>query len=201
MAVRFCTKCGSKVIPEVPLGDNRERDVCARCKHIEYKNPRNVVGCLATRNSKLLMCRRGIEPGYGLWTLPAGYMEIGESLTGCAKRETSEEANAEVEVGPLFAVVDLIHIEEVHFYFKAEMTSDHFAPGEETLETKLFSVEDIPWDSLAFSSVRFALRKYFHADQSGLHHAIAPIPQSCGNRPGFIDQCSGDSPAYFRYER
>ena len=177
MNLNFCTKCGSKAIKVIPRGDNRKRIVCTNCEHIDYHNPRNVVGCLAYKGDQVLMCRRAIEPGYGLWTLPAGYMETGESLIDCAKRETFEEVGAKVEIGSLFAVVDLVHIEEVHFYFLAVITSDTFIAGDETLEAKLMPLSAIPWADIAFSSVKFALNQFITGERDGLHHAVASKPR------------------------
>ena len=201
MNLNFCKKCGSRTIKAIPPGDNRERTFCTSCQHIEYKNPRNVVGCLAYKGDQVLMCRRAIEPGYGLWTLPAGYMEIGESLIDCAKRETFEEVGVDVEIGPLFAVVDLVHIEEVHFYFLAAITSDTLMAGDETLETKLVGLHNIPWADIAFSSVKFALKKFTTGEIEGLHHAVATKP-----RPHATEIAASPRPtnrrikSYFFYE-
>ena len=145
----------------VPEADNRERAVCESCERIHYENPRIITGCLPVWQDKILLCRRAIEPQVGMWTLPAGFMEQGESLGDGALRETLEEANANVQLGPLFVVYSVIHISQVQVFFLAQLESEQcFSPGIETLETRLFSVNEIPWEEIAFSAVKFTLERY-----------------------------------------
>lgn len=159
--MEFCSKCGERVIYRVPEGDNRDRAVCGSCEHIHYENPRIIAGCIPYWEDQVLLCRRAIEPRYGLWTLPAGFMEKLESLEEGALRETREEAYADVELGRLFVVYSIVHISQVQLFFLAKLQSpDSFRPGIETLETRLFGVNEIPWDEIAFTAVKFALEKF-----------------------------------------
>ena len=175
--MKYCAECGQPVVTEVPAGDNRPRAVCRHCGTIHYENPRLVVGCVPEYQGNILLCRRSIEPRYGYWTLPAGFMELGESLAEAAARETWEEARARVELGPLFALVDVVPAGQVHAFFTATLPRPEFAAGEETLETRLFAPDQIPWDELAFPSVRIALERYLDNLRTGattLYLAAAP---------------------------
>jgi ADP-ribose pyrophosphatase YjhB (NUDIX family) len=163
----FCPQCAAPTARVIPAGDNRLRDVCTRCNMVFYENPKMVVGTLPTWNEKVLLCRRAIEPRYGLWTLPAGFMELGESSEEGALRETQEEAGAEVTLGPLFSVFDVVQANQVHLFFLAEMVSDRLDPGPETLEARLFAEQEVPWDLLAFRSVRGSLERFFTDRQKG----------------------------------
>ena len=158
--IKYCSSCGSTVSYRVPKGDNRERAICDDCGEVHYRNPLVVVGCVPERDGRVLLCKRAIEPRYGKWTLPAGFMELGETVAGGAGRETLEEALATVELGHLFAMVDVVDAGQVHLFYTAKLVSD-FGAGEETLEAELFSEDEIPWDEIAFESGAFALRKYF----------------------------------------
>ena len=168
--MKFCSNCGARLKYRVPPGDNRERAVCDACNTIHYKNPLVVVGCIAEHEGKVLLCKRAIEPRYGYWTVPAGFMELGESLAEGAARETLEEACATVEIGHLFASIDVVDAGQVHMFFTAKLVSD-IAPGSESLEVGMFAEEEIPWDELAFSSGRYALTKYFEdrGQNNGVH--------------------------------
>jgi ADP-ribose pyrophosphatase YjhB (NUDIX family) len=161
--VRFCPSCGSAVEQSIPEGDSRPRDICTSpsCGKIHYQNPRIVTGCIVESGEQILLCRRAIEPRYGLWTLPAGYLENAETLAEGAARETMEEANAEVEVIDLFSVFTLAHINQVYMLFRAALKSTHFAPGDESLEVRLLQESQIPWEELAFSAVEETIRLYF----------------------------------------
>lgn len=169
--MKYCSHCGELVARTVPEGDNRDRWVCPACGTIHYQNPLIVVGCVPEQDGRVLLCRRSIEPRYGYWTLPAGFMELGETLQQGAARETMEEARAVVDIGRLFAAVDVIHAGQVHFFFHARLIGGHEA-GEESLETALFARDEIPWDELAFKSGEFALEKYFEdaGRDRGIHH-------------------------------
>jgi len=144
--------------------------VCDACETIHYQNPLVVVGCVPERDGKILLCKRAIEPRYGYWTMPAGFMELGESLAQGAARETLEEACAEVEIGHMFASVDVVDAGQVHVFFTAKLLGD-FAAGAESLEVGLFSEDEIPWQDVAFHSGRFALEKYFEdkGQNNGVH--------------------------------
>ena len=158
--MNFCSQCGQGVSLATPDGDNRPRYICRHCEKIHYENPRIVAGCLAVHEGRILLCKRAIEPRYGFWTLPAGFMELHESLPEAAARETWEEALATVELGQLFAVVDVIQARQVHIFFDAKMATPNFGAGDETLDTRLFEPEEIPWDDIAFESVRLALTQH-----------------------------------------
>ncbi len=158
--MKYCSSCGGDITYRVPQDDNRERAICDDCGHIHYRNPLVVVGCVPERNGKVLLCKRAIEPRYGYWTVPAGFMELGETVAGGASRETLEEALATVELGHLFALVDVVDAGQVHLFYTGKLVSD-YGVGEETLETALFSEDEIPWDEIAFQSGKFALEKYF----------------------------------------
>jgi len=168
--MKFCPSCGAEVKYRVPADDNRERAVCDACNTVHYKNPLVVVGCVAEQDGKILLCKRAIEPRYGYWTVPAGFMELGESLAEGAARETLEEACATVEIGHLFASIDVVEAGQVHMFFTAKLVSD-IAPGSESLDVGMFAEEEIPWDELAFSSGRYALTKYFEdrGRNNGVH--------------------------------
>jgi ADP-ribose pyrophosphatase YjhB (NUDIX family) len=161
--MNFCSQCGQPVATRIPAGDNRPRAVCAACGVIHYENPRVVVGCIPESGGRILLCRRAIEPRSGYWTMPAGFLELGESMAEGAGRETWEEAQARVEVGALVAVVDIVHAGQVHVFYAGRLTDPAFGAGEETLESRLFSPAEIPWDDLAFPSVRIALEHYVAA--------------------------------------
>ena len=163
--MNHCSACGSPTSQQVPEGDNRLRDVCTGCGEIHYVNPRIIVGTIPVWEEQLLLCRRAIEPRSGYWTLPAGFMELGESTQAGALRETIEESGASAEVGDLFAVFDIPHAEQVHLFFRAQLLRPELAPGPESLDARLFHPQDIPWKDLAFRSVHRAL-ELFLADQA-----------------------------------
>lgn len=165
--IRFCQSCGNPTKQLVPDGEERTRAVCTHCGNIHYENPKMVVGCLVEHNGKVLLCKRRIQPSYGFWTLPAGFMEIGESALEGAVRETLEEACAEVEGLSPFAQIDIPRIGQVYLIFRAKLKDAHFAPGPESLECQLFSLHDIPFDSLAFSSIIVTLKLYVEDVKAG----------------------------------
>jgi ADP-ribose pyrophosphatase YjhB (NUDIX family) len=151
----------------VPDGDNRDRFCCDACGTIHYQNPKLVLGTVPTWGDQVLLCRRAIEPRYGFWTLPAGFMENGETTAEGAARETAEEAGAQIEMGALYSVIDVPHVDQVHLFFQARVIDLRFDPGPESLEVRLFTEADIPWDQLAFRTVEQTLRWYFEDRQAG----------------------------------
>ena len=165
--MKFCSNCGTPVTLKVPPGDTLPRHVCDACSTIHYQNPRMVVGCIPEWQDRILLCRRAIEPRYGLWTVPAGFMENGETTFQGAARETLEEANARVEVGQLYAIYNIPHINQVYMLFRARLLDTGFGAGAETLETRLFTESEIPWDELAFATVRNTLMHYFDDRRNG----------------------------------
>ncbi|HEX8979055.1 MAG TPA: NUDIX hydrolase [Parasulfuritortus sp.] len=165
--MKYCSHCGAPVSHRIPDGDNRHRYICDACGTIHYQNPRMVVGCLPTWENKVLLCRRAIEPRYGLWTLPAGFMENGETTTEGAIRETLEEAGARVELEGLYSLVNIPDIDQVYMLFRARLLDLDFAAGEESLEVALFGEDEIPWDEMAFRTVHRTLKHYFDDRRSG----------------------------------
>lgn len=165
--MNYCTQCGTHVELRIPEGDSHLRHVCPQCGEIHYQNPKVIVGCIAQWEQRILLCRRAIEPCYGLWTLPAGFMENGESTTQAALRETYEEACARVSIERLFALINIPHISQVHLFYRARLLDTNFGAGEESLETQLFSEDKIPWHELAFSSVDQCLKAYFGDRRTG----------------------------------
>jgi ADP-ribose pyrophosphatase YjhB (NUDIX family) len=164
--MKFCSDCGAEVRLAIPAGDHLPRHVCGSCGTIHYRNPKMVVGCIPEWvDDRILLCRRAIEPRYGLWTLPAGFMENGETVQQGAARETLEEAQARVAVGALYSMFNLPHIDQVYLLFRARLLNLDFGPGSESLEVALFDPADIPWDALAFPVVAESLR-LFVADRA-----------------------------------
>jgi ADP-ribose pyrophosphatase YjhB (NUDIX family) len=161
-SMKFCSTCGTaNLVFRIPEGDTLPRIVCADCKTIYYQNPRVIVGCLPVWEDKLLLCKRAIQPRYGLWTLPAGFLENGETVEQGAVRETLEEANARVELGGLYTMISLLHVHQVYMMYRAQLADLDFGPGSESLEVRLFTEAEIPWEALAFRTMDRTLRRYF----------------------------------------
>lgn len=158
--MNYCSACGASVTKKVPVGDNLPRFVCDTCRAIHYHNPKIVAGCIPEWGGEILLCRRAIEPKSGLWTFPAGFMEIGESIEQAAVRETFEEAQAQMERICLFAVLSLPHIGQAYLVFRGPMRSPDFGAGEESLDVQLFALSAIPWDKIAFPVIKDVLRRY-----------------------------------------
>lgn len=159
--IKHCRACGAEVEYRVPSDDNRERAVCPRCGTVHYENPLNVVGTVPVWGEQVLLCKRAIEPRYGLWTLPAGFMELGETTAEGAMRETTEEAGARVELQALFSVLNVVRVGQVHLFYRARLLDARFDPGSETLEARLFHEHEVPWEQIAFRSVRETLQCFF----------------------------------------
>jgi len=168
---KHCRNCGTAVDLRLPDdGDTKMRAVCPACHTVHYDNPLNVVGTVPAwgdSGEQVLLCKRNIEPRKGKWTLPAGFMELGETLAEGALRETDEEAGAQITMGELFTLMNVPRVGQVHFYYRARLLSDRFQPGIETMEARLFSEADIPWDELAFRTVRETLERYFSDRRQG----------------------------------
>ena len=161
MNMNFCVICGHKTTEKIPLGDHQLRRVCTDCGNIHYINPKVICGALVLWENKVLLCRRAIEPRYGLWTLPAGYMELFETMEQGAARETREEAEAEVEIEHLYCMYNIPRIGQIYVLFKANLINGAFGAGEESIECRLFEEHEIPWSELAFPSVEHTLKHYF----------------------------------------
>lgn len=165
--MNFCSQCGNPVTLRIPPGDNLPRHICIECATIHYQNPKIVVGAVAAWGDTILLCRRAIEPRHGYWTLPAGFMENGESTADAAARETLEEACARIEIDALFSVLSIPHISQVHMLYRGRLVEQSFSPGEESLEVALFAEADIPWDQLAFRTISRTLKLYFEDRRKG----------------------------------
>jgi len=163
--MKFCSECAHPVTVAIPEGDNRPRYVCTQCGTIHYQNPKMVIGSIPVWEQdgelKVLLCKRAIEPRYGYWTLPAGFMENEETTGQAAVRETEEEAGANVELGNLFTLLNVAHVHQVHMFYLARLLDLDFAPGIESLDVQLYAEHEIPWDDLAFPTIRTTLELFF----------------------------------------
>lgn len=167
----YCCSCGSETTERVPEGDNRPRQVCGSCHYIQYENPRNIVGCLLEWQGKVLLCRRAIEPRKNFWTLPAGFLENGETLADGAARESLEEAHAICQDIQLYGLYSLTRINQVYVMFRATLANGYCAAGEETLEVGLYAESEVPWGELAFPVVEDTLKHYFN-DRRRQHYPV-----------------------------
>ena len=171
--IRFCTSCGASVTYRLPDdGDTKQRAICTACRTVHYENPLNVVGTIPylEKNGKLyvLLCLRNIEPRKGKWTLPAGFMELGETAAQGAARETEEEAGAQIEMQELFAVLSVPVVGQVHLFYRAKLLSEEFNPGFETTEVRLFSEDELPWDEMAFRTIKTTIKHFFEDAKTGV---------------------------------
>ena len=165
--MNYCSACGSQVVRKIPPEDDRLRYVCESCDEVHYQNPKIVAGCIPVWEDKVLLCKRAIEPRYGYWTLPAGFMELGETSHAAALRETMEEANARVEIINLFAVFNLPHVNQVYLMFNSNLMDLNFSPGAESQQVALFSQDEIPWEQLSFPTIRYSLEFFFEDRKNG----------------------------------
>ena len=171
--MKYCSHCRADIVVTIPAGDNRERFMCSSCDIIFYENPRIIAGSIPVYGDKVLLCKRSIEPRLGYWTLPAGFMENGETTQQGAWRETIEESQADVNVGELFSICNVPRINQVHMFYLASMPSADCGPTSESSEVGLYSEADIPWDEIAFGTVKQTLKRFFadrKAGQYQLHH-------------------------------
>ncbi|CAH9117654.1 unnamed protein product [Cuscuta europaea] len=185
--IKFCQSCGGSMKHEVPDGEEKERAICTVCGRITYENPKMVVGCLIEHDNKVLLCKRNIQPSHGLWTLPAGYLEMGEATVEGAMRETWEEAGAEVQIIAPFAQLDIPLIGQTYIIFYAKLKRPHFSPGPESSECRLFELGEIPFESLAFSSMLVTLELFIEDRKVGkpmFHYGI--INKRPGTSPSEI---------------
>ncbi|QYF91938.1 NUDIX hydrolase [Massilia sp. PAMC28688] len=163
--MKFCSECASPVALKIPEGDNRPRYVCAQCETIHYHNPKLVVGSIPVWDvdgqTRVLLCKRAIEPRLGYWTLPAGFMENNETTAQAAVRETEEEAGANIDIGALFSLLNVAQVHQVHLFYLARLRDLNFSAGIESLDVRLFSKHEIPWDELAFPTIRTTLELFF----------------------------------------
>ncbi|MFY8102938.1 MAG: NUDIX hydrolase [Ramlibacter sp.] len=168
--IKHCRDCGSAVSYRLPDdGDTRHRAICTTCDTVHYENPLNVVGTVPYFGDQVLLCLRNIEPRRGKWTLPAGFMELGETTAQGAARETDEEAGAHFEIEGLFSVLSVPRVGQVHMFYRARLLNERFDPGPETIEARLFTEAEIPWDDIAFRTVRETLLRYFDDRRRGVY--------------------------------
>ena len=171
--IKHCRECGAAVAYRLPDdGDARERAVCPVCGTIHYENPLMVVGTVPVLGERVLLCKRKMERRWGKWTLPAGFMELDETTEQGAARETDEEAGAQIELGPLFSLLNVPQVGQVHIFYLATLLSDRFDPGHETIEARLFTEDEIPWDEISFRTVKKTLERFFadrRAGRFGVH--------------------------------
>ena len=176
--INHCKNCGAAVEYRLPDdGDTKLRAVCPACGVVHYENPLNVVGTLPYLDDRILLCKRNIEPRLGKWTLPAGFMELNETTAEGALRETHEESGAQIEMQGLFSLLNVVRVGQVHFFYRAQLLSDQFNPGYETQEARLFTEPEIPWDEIAFKTVKLTLERFFEDRRRGhfgLHQIDIP---------------------------
>lgn len=165
--MKYCSACGAPVRVGVPEGDDRPRFICDACVTVHYQNPKLIAGCIPVWEDRILLCKRAIEPRKGYWTLPAGFMELGETIAQAAEREAHEEANLKVAIGEIYTLFNLPHISQVYVFFRAQMLSPEFWAGAESLETRLFREDEIPWDDLSFETVHRTLQFFIEDRQRG----------------------------------
>ncbi len=165
--MKYCTQCGNPLIFEIPHEDDRHRHICTACGVIHYENPKMVVGCIPEYGNRILLCRRAIEPRYGKWTIPAGYLENRETVTEGARREAYEEARLNMGELVPYRLYNIKHISQMYFIFRGLITDETFRPGIESLEVRLFACDEIPWDNLAFRVVAACLENFFKDRESG----------------------------------
>ena len=166
--MNYCSNCGNRVKLGTPAGDDRPRYLCESCGTIHYENPKVVVGCIPEMDGKILLCRRSIEPRCGKWTLPAGYLENGETVAEGAQREALEEIGAPVEILAPYALFNICYVNQIYLMFRARLANGSFKAGNECSEVRLFAERDIPWDQIAFTVIEETLRQYFHDRPAGL---------------------------------
>ena len=165
--MNYCSNCGNTVELGTPPGDDRPRHLCPSCGTIHYENPKVVVGCIPEMGDKILLCRRAIEPRSGMWTLPAGYLENGETVAQGAQRETLEEAGARIEIIAPYALFNISYVSQIYVMFRARMLNDHFEAGHESSDVRFFAESEIPWNEIAFTVIEATLRQYFKDKPTG----------------------------------
>lgn len=165
--MKYCSQCGQSVTVKIPEGDNRQRHVCDHCELIHYQNPRIIAGCVPYVEERVLLCKRSIEPRYGLWTLPAGFLENGETVIAGAQRECYEEALAAIEDPKLCGIYDIPEINQVYIFYSGQLLDNRYGAGEESLDAGLFREDEIPWDEIAFPVVELMLHHYFEGLKNG----------------------------------
>jgi len=174
--MKFCSQCGGSIKFVVPKDDDMPRFICTQCDFIHYENPRVVVGSVPMYKDQVLLCLRAIEPRSNYWTLPAGFLENGEGLTDGAAREAKEEALIKPIIGPLIAVVDVIHAHQVHVFFRAHLQNLEFGPGKESLDVKLYKLSEIPWERMAFKTGKIALRAQINKSEDDWQPVYKTLP-------------------------
>ena len=162
MDIVYCSICGARMEARIPEDDDHVRPVCGRCGHVHYENPKLVVGCIPVLGDRVLLCRRNIAPQKGKWTLPAGYLENGESVQEGAMRETLEETRSEVKIIAPYRMFNLVFVHQIYLMFRAKLMDENFGPTKESTAVRLFFEADIPWEDIAFVSIRQTLKDFYH---------------------------------------
>ena len=175
MKIKYCQYCGGKTEDRIPKEDDHMRAICSQCHAIHYQNPKIITGVIIEHEGQILLAKRAIEPRYGTWTIPAGFMELEETVQVGAARECFEETEAKLKNIELYGVYNTIVNSQVYTIFRSQLDGAHFAPTVESLDVKLFQPEDIPWDDLAFPCVVSALKRYVKEMQSGFTVALEDI--------------------------
>lgn len=165
--MKFCSHCGHPVDFRIPAGDHLPRHICPQCETVHYENPKVIVGCIPEWEDRILICRRNIEPRFGLWTFPAGFLELGETSGEGAARETKEESQADVEIGELFVVINVPYVSQIYMVHRGRMKSAHHGPTPESSETRLVREDEIPWDMIAFPTIYHSLKFFFSDRRDG----------------------------------
>ena len=190
--MNFCSECGGRLVEKVPPDDDRSRHICSGCGTVHYQNPKIVTGCVPVWEDSVLLCRRAIEPRSGYWTVPAGFMELGETVEEGAIRETWEEARARVEILAPYSMFNLPHVNQLYIIFRARLEDLDFRPGPESEDVRLFTEREIPWDDLAFGTVRHTLSFWFRDRPTGRFPlrtgTIAPLAEGFRFEAGPDDQ-------------
>ncbi|SLM32226.1 conserved hypothetical protein [Desulfamplus magnetovallimortis] len=169
MTINFCSNCGGPMEQRIPEADDHIRSVCKHCGFIHYLNPKTVVGTIPEYKDKILLCRRNIEPQKGKWTLPAGYLENGESVQDGAARETLEETLANVKIIEPYRMFNIVHVNQIYVMFRATLPSPEFGPTKESMDVRLFHEKDIPWENIAFKVIKETLRNYYCDKKKGIY--------------------------------
>ena len=192
--MKYCSDCGASVASRIPDGDNRVRDCCLECGGVFYQNPKIVVGTIPVWEDKILLCKRAIEPRYGYWTTPAGFLELGEAAEQGAARETLEEAGAVVTDLEMFTMLNITHVGQIYVMYRARLERPEFTPGDESLEVRLASEAEIPWDDIAFKAIHKSLELFFEdgrMGQYGVHSGeISRQKIEISRRMGLASQAS-----------
>ncbi len=189
MKIKFCNYCGAKVEYKIPASDDHKRAICTQCKAIHYQNPKIITGVIVEHEGQILLAKRAIQPRYGTWTLPAGFMELGETVQAGARRECFEETEAKLKNVEFFGIYNTISNSQVYTIFRAQLDVKHFTATAESLDVKLYYPKDIPWDNIAFPCVEHALKRFVKEMKTGFTIALEDIHEDFegSRKTGYFD--------------